>query len=293
MVIATDAKLQYLLDSPEYEWLQDAGCVVIDEAHVSTAPSYTEFLEWLGLARGRQSRPLIGLTATPFRSNEAETSWLVNRYGGERLDHNLFDGEQYKVLQDMGVLSRVEHELIKGVEIPLTEAESKHFEQYRDLSPSAGVKLGADRERNERLLAHIAALDEDWPVLLFAVSPDHASTIASLLDKNGISAASITANTDTNSRRKYISQFRSGEIRVLTNYMVLTAGFDAPQIRALYVARPTYSPVQYQQMIGRGLRGPKNGGKEECLIVNVEDNVRNFGDALAFTQFEFLWEKHE
>ena len=42
-------------------------------------------------------------------------------------------------------------------------------------------------------------------------------------------------------------------------------------------------------MIGRGLRGPLNGGKEECLIVNVEDNVAQFGEKLAFTQFEYLW----
>jgi superfamily II DNA or RNA helicase len=75
----------------------------------------------------------------------------------------------------------------------------------------------------------------------------------------------------------------------LTNYAVLTEGFDAPAIRAVYVARPTYSPNLYQQMIGRGLLGPLNGGKNECLIVNVRDNVAQFGEALAFTQFEYLW----
>ena len=42
-------------------------------------------------------------------------------------------------------------------------------------------------------------------------------------------------------------------------------------------------------MIGRGLRGPLNGGSEEVLIVNVEDNFRQFGDRLAFQEFEHLW----
>ena len=42
-------------------------------------------------------------------------------------------------------------------------------------------------------------------------------------------------------------------------------------------------------MIGRGLRGPKNGGKEECLIVDVEDNVVNFDGLLAFRGFDYLW----
>jgi type I site-specific restriction endonuclease len=45
----------------------------------------------------------------------------------------------------------------------------------------------------------------------------------------------------------------------------------------------------YQQMIGRGLRGPRNGGKETCLILDVADNIENYGPSLAFTGFEHLW----
>ena len=39
-------------------------------------------------------------------------------------------------------------------------------------------------------------------------------------------------------------------------------GFDAPKTRAIIVARPVYSPNLYFQMIGRGLRGVKNGGND-------------------------------
>ena len=70
---------------------------------------------------------------------------------------------------------------------------------------------------------------------------------------------------------------------------MLTQGFDAPAVRAVIVARPTFSPNLYQQMIGRGLRGERNGGKDACLIVNVEDNVVSFGEQLAFRDFEYLW----
>jgi len=113
--------------------------------------------------------------------------------------------------------------------------------------------------------------------------------MSALLSAKGISAAAISSATDPGARRHYIEQFRRGKVRVLANYAVLTAGFDAPSIRALYVARPTYSPALYQQMIGRGLRGPLNGGKERCLIVNVKDNILQYGELLAFTQFEYLW----
>jgi superfamily II DNA or RNA helicase len=55
------------------------------------------------------------------------------------------------------------------------------------------------------------------------------------------------------------------------------------------VARPTYSPNVYQQMIGRGLRGLRNNGTERCLILNVRDNVINHQQQLAFTDFERMW----
>jgi len=71
---------------------------------------------------------------------------------------------------------------------------------------------------------------------------------------------------------------------------VLAAGFDAPRVRAVYIARPTYVPNVYQQMIGRGLRGPRNGGTDRCLLVNVADNVQQFGEQLAFHEFDFLWD---
>jgi hypothetical protein len=39
------------------------------------------------------------------------------------------------------------------------------------------------------------------------------------------------------------------------------------------------------------LRGPKNGGSEEVLIVNVNDNIDQFGEKLAFNHFEYLWNR--
>ncbi|WP_174845119.1 hypothetical protein [Cryobacterium suzukii] len=53
---------------------------------------------------------------------------------------------------------------------------------------------------------------------------------------------------------------------------------------------PHVQPNSYHQMVGRGLRGPKNGGNEICLIVNVADTFEEFGEELAFTEFSYLWE---
>ena len=294
VVIATIAKLGGCYDDPGYDWLKGTQCLVIDEAHGSTQPSYTRLLEWLGLGRGRgdEKCALIGLTATPFRGVSAqETERLVARYGRTRLDRDAMGGATYEGLQEMGVLARVDHKLIPGATITLTEAELEVLLQTRRLPSTAMNKVGADLDRNLALLGSIQSLPADWPVLLFAASVDHARTMAALLALQGISAGAISGETETDTRKHYVERFRGGDLRVLANYQVLTQGFDAPSIRALYIARPTYSPNLYQQMIGRGLRGPLNGGKKRCLIVNVEDNFDQYGERLAFTEFEYLWSR--
>ena len=168
-------------------------------------------------------------------------------------------------------------------------AELAELIQFKRVLASAEVRLGESEARNTRLIESIKALPSDWPVLLFATSVEHAHLMAALLSIEGVSAKAISGATDPGARRHYIEEFRKGRIRVLSNYNVLSTGFDAPSLRALYVARPVFSPVLYRQMLGRGLRGPLNGGKERCLVVNVQDNIAQFGEQLAFCHFEYLW----
>jgi superfamily II DNA or RNA helicase len=40
------------------------------------------------------------------------------------------------------------------------------------------------------------------------------------------------------------------------------------------------------QMVGRGLRGPVNGGKEECRILTIQDNLDQYTGMLAHHYFE-------
>ncbi|MFF0723203.1 DEAD/DEAH box helicase family protein [Streptomyces sp. NPDC004134] len=291
LVVATDAKLQVCLDSDRYAWLRDAALVVVDEAHAATSARYTEILQLLGLTQHRTERHLLGLTATPFRGvHEEETRRLVNRFGARRLDEGVFpSGDPYGTLQELGVLAQVEHRELVGGTIELTRQERESAEQFSLLSKAAEQRLAEDHDRSRRIVTEIAGMPDDWPVLVFATSVEHAKYLAARLKDHGISASSVDATTSDSDRRARVREFRDGRVRVLTNYGVLTQGFDAPATRAVVVARPVYSPNVYQQMIGRGLRGPRNGGKETCLILNVRDNIKNFHTALAFTGFEHLW----
>jgi superfamily II DNA or RNA helicase len=295
VVVTIDAKLHRVISTASYAWLRDARAVIADEAHSSITPRYTEVFKALGLTAHRTDRPLVGLTATPYRGHNAEeTGRLIARYGKHRLDFDddgtpILGSKPHITLQSFEVLSRVRHEELKGAFLELDAAERRDFERLRRLPASAEERLGLDAERNRQLIDRILAFPGDWQVLLFATGVNHARTMAALLNRRGVTAAAVSGDMDAGHRRHAIDRFRKGEVQVLTNYGVLTQGFDAPATRVVIVARPTYSPNLYQQMVGRGLRGPKNGGKDECLIVNVADNIAQYGDELAFREFERLW----
>ncbi|WP_436760971.1 DEAD/DEAH box helicase [Streptosporangium sp. V21-05] len=294
LVVATDAKLEVCLEKPEYAWLRDPVMVIVDEAHVSITPRYTKLLTWLGITHREANRPLVGLTATPFRGfNEEATRRLAERYGRYRLDEGVFTDDPYSELQELGVLARVEHRQLKGATFELSSEELEETLGFRGarLPRSVEERLGLDNERNRTLIGEIERLSPDSPVLLFATSVNHARMMAAMLNDRGIHAASIDSTTPDADRRTRIEGFRKRKVRVLTNFGVLAQGFDAPATEVVVVARPTYSPNIYQQMIGRGLRGPKNGGKETCLILDVADNIINYDKKLAFTDFEYLWSR--
>lgn len=291
LVVATDAKLERCLGTDQYAWLRQAALVIVDEAHTAISKRYTEILGRLGLTQYETGRHLLGLTATPFRNrNEEETRRLAGRFGNRRLDEGVFpSGDPYRDLQGWGMLAQVEHRTLEGGSIELTRDEKTHAERMAMLSRSAEQRLADDHARSWRIVDSVAELPDDWPTLLFATSVDHAKYLAAMLNDRGVRSAAVDSTTSAQDRRTRIENFRSGRIRVLTNYGVLTQGFDAPATRAVVVARPVYSTNVYQQMIGRGLRGPRNGGKESCLILNISDNITNFDTDLAFNEFEHLW----
>ena len=113
--------------------------------------------------------------------------------------------------------------------------------------------------------------------MLFACSVDHAKNISVILNacfKHKISY--VVGEMDRQDRLNAIKQFRSGELEVLCNYGVLTTGYDSPNIDCVIIARPTLSQLLYTQMIGRGLRGKKSGGTENCLVIDIRDDIQQY-----------------
>lgn len=289
------------------ETLSRVGLVVLDEAHHAIAPTYTTLMDTLGFGNPGTGRGpiLLGLTATPYRGmNAEETRRLVNRFESNRLDRIAFDGlidddpeEVIRYLQDHDprVLAIARHKTIDGDQIILDAAEAAQAQEYPWLPDSAERRLAQSAERTDRILdayeREIRSKPEHWPTLIFATSVEHAQTLAAELTLRDISARSVSSETESSTRRRIVEEYRNGDVKVLVNYGVFREGFDAPKTRAVIIARPAFSANLYFQMIGRGLRGPANGGNPDCLIIDVEDNIINFKGRLAFTELEDFWDR--
>ncbi|MDN3495287.1 DEAD/DEAH box helicase family protein [Planococcus sp. APC 4015] len=289
VVVAIDDTLDSRLGEATYSWMTDeASLVVIDEAHTAgDSPTYTRILRHFGLTASQTARPLLGLTATPFKGrNDVINEQFANRFGKKRLNALDVD-DPISELRNLRVLAEIDHEVLAGLSYEMDD----QGRQMREVSKAMLDRIGSDIARTQLVVDHIAALPEDWPVLVFTPTVAAAHTTAALLQLRGIESDAVDGSMRRQERRRVIERFKGGGSRVLVNCDLLTQGFDAPRVRALYIARPTFAPNRYIQMVGRGLRGPANGGTDRCLVVNVADTFEQFGEQLAYNEFDYLWSK--
>ena len=269
--------------------------VVFDEAHQSVATTYQDTVETVVTRNPRT--PLLGLSATPGRTwNDPEVDAAVAAlFYGNKVTID-FDGENpIRRLTDDGYLAKVTFSLL-NVEpgLRLSDADRAAISTALDIPDTLAAQLGEDEQRNLRIVQRLIELaDTHTRILVFAPSVPNALLLASLCRGVGLHADAVTGTTDVSNRSRAIQRFRRSDSRkrVLVNFGVLTAGFDAPAASAALIARPTKSLVLYSQMVGRVIRGPRAGGTGRCEIVTVVDTMLpGFGDvADAFMNWEDTW----
>jgi DNA repair protein RadD len=71
---------------------------------------------------------------------------------------------------------------------------------------------------------------------------------------------------------------------------VLTTGFDDPRVTHVVMSRQTVSQVLYEQMVGRGLRGPRFGGTATCVVMDCVDQLQpGVKLTLGYQGFREVW----
>jgi len=228
--------------------------LIIDEAHHALADnSYGSIKETL-----TEANPLLrtaGFTATPKRTDKEALG-------------SLFTSICYQWLIPEGVGS--------GYLVPATRLKVSTKVDVSDLRTQKG-----DYEQSKLISALDTANWRDLCVnayqqyiapsnrmaLAFLPNVAMSQNFAAALREIGVAAAHIDGETPKEERRRILAQYAAGEIRIISNCMVFTEGFDSPQTSAILLARPTRQSTLFTQIIGRGLR--PYPGKHDCLIVDM------------------------
>ena len=234
--------------------LPHADIVFVDEAHHVRARTYQKILEQYPHAK------IIGMTATPCRRD--------GRGLGNVFDC-LVECPQVQALIDLGYL-----------------VKTKVFAPYRPDLKGVSVRKGdyVERELAARMdraelvgdiVSHWHRHAERRKTVVFASGVGHSRHLMEEFVKSGVRAEHIDGSTPKEERDEILRRLSVGDLELVTNCMVLTEGWDMPDVACCVLARPTKSEGLYRQMVGRVIRPAE--GKDHALILDHAGAVFQHG----------------
>jgi superfamily II DNA or RNA helicase len=223
--------------------------IVFDEFHHAVAKSYRKVWEHF---TGKK----LGMTATPDRGDEKALGQLVDDVAGV---WDIVDGINGGYLVP-----------IKGQSVQVDEVDLSHI--GKTAGDLAAGELDTEMASHiEGIVSKTLELEPDRQGIWFFPGVKSAELACDRLNALGKSAAFVSGETPKEEREDIMRGFKSGTYSHLTNCMVATEGFDAPNADMVVIGRPTLSRALYAQMVGRGLR----------VLPGTVDGVEGGGDAAS------------
>lgn len=216
--------------------------IIIDEAHHCISDSYQRVLGHFPEAK------VLGVTATPDRGDMKNL--------GQVFESLAYEYTLPKAIKE-GYLSP-----IKAVTIPLRVDLTGVGVQSGDF------KAGDLGTALDPYLEQIAAEMENYcmekKTVVFLPLVKTSQKFRDILVSHGFRAAEV--NGESQDRAEVLRDFAAGKYNVLCNSMLLTEGWDCPDVDCVVVLRPTKVRSLYCQMVGRGTRLAP--GKEHLLLLD-------------------------
>jgi DNA repair protein RadD len=213
--------------------LPAADLLIIDEAHHCPAKTYRQIIE------SYPNAVLIGLTATPCRGDGRGLGGIFDV---------IVECPQVPELIEQGFLVRtrvyapVDPDL-KGVETRVGDYVERQLAERMDRNDLVGD-----------IVTQWHRYGEGRKTVCFAVNVPHSIHIREEFVKSGVRAEHVDGSTPKADRDAALARLASGETELVTNCMVLTEGWDLPDVSCAILARPTKKMGLYRQMVGRVLR---------------------------------------
>lgn len=251
------ASVQSLRAPARLAQIRDVALVIVDECHHAVARSYMTILDHFGAFRPGGTR-VVGFTATLVRGDDKsltkvwqhvpfsrDISWMVRK----------------------GFLIEPRGKAVEVPDLDLRNVKSTR-KDFREGELGEALAESLAPELVAKAYAEHAA---DRRGILFAPTVNSASVFAESFEDIGISCEVVHGGLPQDQRDAILQRHRSGITQVVANCMVLTEGYDDPEVSCIVVARPTKSKGLYIQMVGRGLRvnPSREWSDQDCLILDV------------------------
>ncbi len=282
--------------------------MLIDEAHLYPRREESmigQFLADSGITQ------VLGITATPLKLETITSQKLVEKKDakGELVIKNgkpemikVYDGYSKLVIltnpsnagsfyKDIIYVASIQ-DMIRGgywshllYDVQPFDAKPLKFNSSgNEYTEKSNETAYAANRVHTKILSALKYYKERKKCLVFTYSVEEAELLASKCP----SSAAVSGKTTRKERKRILDEFREGELRVVFNALLLTTGFDCPQIDCIILGSATASVARYYQICGRGVRVAK--GKTDCLIVDMCGNVSRFGriENLVFRK-EKIW----
>jgi len=229
--------------------------IIVDEAHHATAPTYVDILTYFGCFDEARRTRLVGVTATPNRSDGKGLGEVFQRIAAVYGIRELVDREWLVAPRAIRVNTETD---LSSVKVTAGDFNVGELEDA----------VNTD-SRNALIVAAYRRYAAQRQGIVFAAGVEHAGQLSRLFTDAGIPAEPVWGASGADIRHDTLDRFRRGELQVLTNFAVLTEGFDEPAVSAIVLARPTMSDLLMTQMVGRGLRLFTD--KTDCICIDVQD----------------------
>lgn len=235
--------------------LPDADLVIVDECHLSIAPSRKEILD-----KYRESGAVIvGLTATPARGDGK---------GLNALYEAIAFGPSVAELTELGFLVPVRYFAPSKPDLAVLNVRGGDYVEAELAGVMDKPQLVGDIVDNWMRLA------KERRTVVFCVNCAHSRHVRDEFLSRGISAAHVDGETPVKERAEILAGVADGKYQVLTNVFVASYGLDIPALDCAVLARPTKNITLYLQTCGRVLRPFED--KRDALIIDhsgaIEEN---------------------
>jgi DNA repair protein RadD len=234
--------------------LPPADLVIIDECHHATAHT------WRKLIEAYPDAVLIGLTATPCRGDgRGLGSIFTTMIECPQVGELIAQGYLVKTR----VYAPVDPDLT-GVRTVAGDYVESQLADRMDVA-----KLVGD------IVSHWHKFSERRKTVAFAVNVAHSLHLRDEFVRSGVRAEHLDGETPKDDRDAILARLAAGDTEVVCNCMVLTEGWDMPEVGCAILARPTKKMGLYRQMIGRVLRPAE--GKPDAIILDHSGAVYRHG----------------